>query len=421
MNIIIHPQSLKGSIKIPPSKSQSHRTIIAASLARGKSILSNMAYSEDVLATIAAMEKIGAKCIQNPNQLIVNATGRIVITDDNFIDCNESGSTLRLLIPIMTLSRQKVVFTGKKSLFQRPLGIYESLFRNLGLQYQKNEDTLIISGGLPGGHYDIPGNISSQFISGLLFALPLAKEDSRIRVTGKYESKGYVDMTCDILRKSGIVVHEHNDVYEIKGNQSYRPLSLKIEGDFSQLAFFAVAGLIGNDILCKNIELDSLQPDYRILDCILASGGHYSTGPEGLTFHQSQTTGVVYDVSQSPDIAPILAILAAASQGTSRIVNAGRLKYKESNRLSSIEHTLKGLGVSTQLLDDGLIIEGQQEFEGGVFDSFNDHRIVMALAIASIRCKKQVTIKHAEAVNKSYPRFFEDFKSIGGQFTIVED
>lgn len=421
MNVVIYPKTLSGTVKIPPSKSQSHRAIIAASLAKGKSVINQLAYSDDILATIGAMEKIGVKFIKNPGQLIVNGVGRVVVNDDNFIECNESGSTLRFVIPILSLSRQKVVFTGKKSLFQRPLGVYESLFQKMQFQFQKNEDSLIISGTLVPGEYEIPGNISSQFISGLLFALPLLKEDSLLKISEPYESKNYVNMTIDMLKLAGVEIKELDNAYLIPGNQTYKPFNLKIEGDFSQMAFFAVAGVLGDHVLCKNVPSDSLQPDRKMIDFIYQANGLYESESDGILFHKSPTTGSVFDVSQTPDIAPILAILAAASQGQSIITNASRLKYKESNRLLSTFNTLQLLGVDVSMLEDGLIIQGKSVFEGGVFDSYNDHRIVMSIAIASMRCNRPVIIKNAQAVNKSYPDFFEDLKKLGATIEFVEE
>ncbi|MDD4184976.1 MAG: hypothetical protein PHI01_06150, partial [Candidatus Izemoplasmatales bacterium] len=231
MNVIIYPRSLSGSINVPSSKSQTHRAVIAAALAKGKSTISNINYSDDILATIGAMEKIGAKFIKNPGQLIVNGSGKVAIDDDNFVECNESGSTLRFVTPLFALSKQKIVFTGKKSLFQRPMGVYEDIFKQMNLQYQKNEDSLIVSGELLPGRYEIPGNISSQFISGLMFSLPLLKEDSELVILEPYESKGYVDMTIDVLGLAGISVEATKNGYYVKGNQSYKPINIKIEGD----------------------------------------------------------------------------------------------------------------------------------------------------------------------------------------------
>jgi len=421
MNVLIKPRKLTGSISVPPSKSLSHRMIIAASLAKGKSVISNIVYSEDVLATIGAMEKIGVKFIKNPNQLIVNGVSRIAVSDDNFIECNESGSTLRFLIPLLSLSRQKIVFTGKKSLFQRPLGIYENLFGTLNLQFQKNEDSLIVSGSLVPGEYEIPGNVSSQFISGLLFALPLLKGDSKITVTSPFESRQYVDMTVSVLKSAGIEISEKNQIYHIRGSQTYEPIQTRIEGDFSQMAFFAVMGLIGAEIECTNIPETSIQPDFQILDFIRKAKGQYVKTETGFLFKPSQTSGNIYDVSQSPDIAPVLAVLISLSHGDSRIENAARLKFKESNRLLSTYNTLRSLGVEVEMTDDALKITGRPDFEGGVFESYGDHRIVMSAAAASVRCKKPVLIRNAEAVQKSYPDFFRDLESLGAEITYLEE
>jgi 3-phosphoshikimate 1-carboxyvinyltransferase len=421
VNVIIYPRSLSGSINVPSSKSQTHRAVIAAALAKGKSTISNINYSDDILATIGAMEKIGAKFIKNPGQLIVNGSGKVAIDDDNFVECNESGSTLRFVTPLFALSKQKIVFTGKKSLFQRPMGVYEDIFKQMNLQYQKNEDSLIVSGELLPGRYEIPGNISSQFISGLMFSLPLLKEDSELVILEPYESKGYVDMTIDVLGLAGISVEATKNGYYVKGNQSYKPINIKIEGDYSQMAVYAVMGVLGNDLFCRNMVYPSLQPDSRIIDFIRNSGGQVEVKDSGIQFCKSETKAAVYDVSQSPDIAPILAILAAFSKGESRIINAQRLKYKESNRLLSTYTMLQTIGVEVEMTDDELIIKGVDDYNGGLFDSFNDHRIVMASAASSIRSTKQITIKDAQAVNKSYPDFFSDLIALGASVDLIEE
>ncbi|MBN2696703.1 MAG: 3-phosphoshikimate 1-carboxyvinyltransferase, partial [Bacilli bacterium] len=255
----------------------------------------------------------------------------------------------------------------------------------------------------------------------LLFALPLLKEDSTIIVTEPFESRQYVNMTLDMLKLSGIEIEARDNTFLIKGNQSYSPFNIQIEGDFSQMAFYAVMGLIGSRIECRNVPAQSSQPDFRLLEFINSAKGKYTRTENGYQFIPSKTIGANYDVSQSPDIAPVLAIMAALSEGSSRIENASRLKFKESNRLLSTFNTLKELGVKVEIEDDSLLIFGQESFDGGVFDSYNDHRIVMAVAAASVRATRQIIIKNAEAVNKSYPNFFEDFKSLGAKIEIIEE
>jgi len=421
MNVIIRPKLLKGTVVIPPSKSQSHRAIIAASLSRGKSIISNIAYSEDIVATIGAMEKLGAKFVKSDHELIVTGIKKVSINDDNFVECNESGSTLRFIIPIFALAKEKVVFTGKRSLFRRPMTVYEDLFASKQLSFQKNDESIIISGGLTNGTYHIPGNISSQFISGMLFALPLTKGDSNIVIQGALESKQYVDMTIDILKEFQIKIVETNEGYFIPGNQSYRCKNITIEGDYSQLAFYGVLGAIGSSVYCKNIPFESKQPDQAVVKYISEMGGNVEYTKTGINFLESTTHGIDIDVSQCPDIAPILSVLGALSEGTTRIINASRLKMKESNRLLSTYETLVKLGVNVTMGEDYLIIEGTKSFNGGVFDSYQDHRIVMSVAIASSRATSNVYIRHAEAINKSYPDFFKDLEKLGAEITYVEE
>ncbi|MGD9909526.1 MAG: 3-phosphoshikimate 1-carboxyvinyltransferase [Candidatus Izemoplasmatales bacterium] len=421
MNVIIRPKPLKGSVVIPPSKSQSHRAIIAASLSRGKSVISNIAYSEDVLATIGAMEKLGAKFTKSEHELVVTGIKKISVSDDNFVECNESGSTLRFIIPIFALAKEKVVFTGKRSLFKRPMSVYEDLFDQNRMSFQKNDESIIISGGLTNGTFRVPGNISSQFISGLLFALPLTKGDSTIIIEGNLESKQYIDMTIDTLREFQVRIIETNEGYLIPGNQTYHSNNITVEGDYSQLAFFAVLGSISDDIYCKNIPFNSKQPDKAILDYVSQMGGKFEYTKNGINFYRSETNGIDIDVSQCPDIAPILGILGALSSGTTRIINASRLKMKESNRLLSTYETLVKLGVNVTMGEDYLVIEGKDTLEGGVFDSYQDHRIVMSVAVAASRASSNVYIRHAEAINKSYPDFFKDLEKLGAEITYVEE
>ncbi|MFA5007078.1 MAG: 3-phosphoshikimate 1-carboxyvinyltransferase [Candidatus Izemoplasmatales bacterium] len=421
MNVLITPGNMTGSVAVPPSKSQTHRAIIAASLAKGKSVIHNAAVNDDVAATIAAMEKIGVKIINNGSQLIVNGVSRILVSDDNFIDCNESGSTLRFVLPILALSREKVIYTGKPGLMKRPLSAYDDICRQHGLVYQQNEKSIIVSGTLTPGVYEVPGSISSQFISGLMFALPLLRADSEIRILGSLESKGYIDMTVDILRRFGVRIEERVSSYLVPGNQTYAPTNVTIEGDHSQMAFFAVAGVLAGDVLCRNVTPVSLQPDRRILDVIRDMNGSVEVVEGGIRFRRSDLKGCVVDVSQCPDIAPIISVLGAYASGTTTIENASRLKYKESNRLQTTYDILKGLGADIEVTDTSIVLRGRDTLEGGPLDPAPDHRIVMSAAIAATRCAKPVVIRHGEAVNKSYPNFWNDFMNAGGVIAAMEE
>ncbi|MCK7487756.1 MAG: hypothetical protein MZU97_21350 [Bacillus subtilis] len=274
-----------------------------------------MVLSDDVLATLDIMEKVGVKVVRNPHQLVIHGQGKISVGDDNFFDCNESGSTLRFLIPVLALSRQKLVFTGKPSLFKRPMQVFEALFKEQGFCFQQSEKSIILSGTLSPGTYPIPGNVSSQFISGLMFALPLLNGDSKIEVTSPLESAEYVDLTLEMLRHFQIRIDKVEDGFIVYGNQTYRSANVEIESDYSQLAFFAVAGLLSGPITCKKFLPGSLQPDRRIIDIVRKMGGLVSEKKGEFTFQKSKTVGAIIDVSQCPDIAPVLSMLGALSEG----------------------------------------------------------------------------------------------------------
>jgi 3-phosphoshikimate 1-carboxyvinyltransferase len=421
MYALVSPGPLSGTVVIPPSKSMTHRAIIAASLAKGKSVIHNAAANDDIAATITAMSKIGVKIVSNGSQLIVNGVSRIVVSDDNFFDCNESGSTLRFIIPILALSKEKIVFTGKPGLMKRPISAYDTICREHGLNYQQTEKAIMVSGSLTAGVYVVPGAVSSQFVTGLMFALPLLRGDSEIRIQGPLESKEYVDMTIDILWRFGIAIEERGSSYLIRGNQSYVATGVQIESDHSQMAFFAAAGVLSGDIFCKGVNPVSLQPDRRIISVIAAMKGQYEIRDGGILFRRSCLQGTTIDVSQCPDIGPIIAVLGACAEGVTVIDNAQRLRFKESNRLQTTQDVLKAFGVDVEATDSSLIIHGRPVLEAGVIDAAPDHRIVMSAVIAATRCQKQVLIRHAEAVNKSYPGFFADFKMVGGIITVLED
>lgn len=421
--IKILPSELDGHISIPPSKSMSHRAIICAGLSNGKSNIQNIIFSEDISATLEGMSSFGIKyekfkqddgkyslVIEGRNPL--EALGRT-------IDCRESGSTLRFLIPIACVLGEEVTFIGKGKLVERPLNEYYKIFEKQNISYKNIKDKLplTICGKLKGDTFSLRGDISSQFISGLMFALPLLKEDSKIVISTDLESKGYVDLTIDVLNRFGIKV-ENKDYREfyIAGNQKYIPQTYQVEGDFSQASFWLVAGLLGNKIKCTDINVASLQGDKVILDIIKNMGGNIEINESSIITKKSKTKGIVIDVSQCPDLVPILATLASLSQGTTRIINAARVRIKESDRLKAISTELNKLGAEITELEDGLIIKGKEFLNGGEVDSWNDHRIAMALAVSSIKCLNPVIIKNSDCVSKSYPAFWEDFEALGGKF-----
>jgi 3-phosphoshikimate 1-carboxyvinyltransferase len=412
MNVRVYPGYASGNIQTPPSKSLLHRAIISASLAKGVSIVKNVVYSEDIKATINAFKKLGIRIIKQENQLEVHGNSNLAFFGNERIDCNESGSTIRFLIPLIVNSKG-IYITGKSSLMSRPFTVYETLFTENGLVFDKSDKDIFLKGDLMAGDYIIPGNISSQFISGLLFALPLKKSSSNLTVLGSFESKKYVDMTVETLALFGIKIIETEKGYYIPGNQKYTPANISIESDFSQIAFFAVAGIINGDILVKNVNNDSSQPDIAIIDVIKDMGGKIKKTKNAIHFKKSETIGKTIDLSQNPDIGPILSILASLSRETTQIINASRLRIKETDRLSASCDILKKFGVHVESNNDSMIITGQETLNGNTFHSYNDHRMVMSIAIAALRANQPVVIKKAEAINKSYPHFFEDLQSLG--------
>ena len=426
MNIKITPRSLEGSIKVPPSKSGSHRGIIAAGLSEGKSKIDNLIFSKDIIATLNGMKALGVdyEMIEpreefGTGSVNIKGIGKVQIREHT-IDANESGSTLRFLIPIAALDRSKVTFIGKGKLVERPLDTYYDIFKEQDIEYNTSDGNLplTIYGGLKAGKFNIPGNISSQFITGLLFSLPLLKDDSTIIVTSPLESKGYVDLTLEVLDLFGIEVeNEDYNKFIVKGNQKYVKRDYTVEGDYSQSAFWIVGGILGKSINCTGLNVDSLQGDKAILDIVKKMGADINISEGEIKVNNSDTHGIEIDASQCPDLVPILATLAALSKGTTRIVNAERLRIKESDRLKAMATELNKLGADVVELEDGLEINGKESLNGGIVESWNDHRIAMALAIASTKCTGQVIIQNSEAVKKSYPGFWSDFEKLGGEIS----
>ncbi|MBQ6820082.1 MAG: 3-phosphoshikimate 1-carboxyvinyltransferase [Clostridium sp.] len=418
--IQVNKSKLKGIVKIPPSKSMAHRAIICAALGSGVSVIDNVDYSDDIIATINGMTSLGANIEKNEDKLVI--TG--VFNKNNrrdpirVIDCNESGSTLRFLVPIALLFDGITKFVGKGNLGKRPLDIYYDIFKKQEISFNaaSNKLNLIVKGRLKKGEFYLPGNISSQFITGLLFTLPLLDGDSKIIITTELESKGYIDLTLDCIRDFGVVIENNNyNEFIIKGNQSYNSRNYRVEGDYSQGAFYLCADALGSEVEIMDLKKESLQGDKEVIDILERMGNRFAFKENLKCIVDKELVATVIDGSQCPDIIPIISLVAALSKGRTEIINAGRLRIKECDRLKAVATELNKLGAKIEEKEDGLVIDGIEELNGGVeVWSWKDHRIAMTLAIAATRCKEPIIIKDYECVAKSYPRFFEDYKRLGG-------
>ena len=407
MNITITPTKLTGTVTPPPSKSLAHRALIAAALADGESVISNVTFSQDIEATLSCLDNLGAQFEQNGGTVTVHGMGASVMSPLRRmaypqLNCGESGSTLRFLIPIALAVRGGGVFSGRGRLMERPQQPYFDIFDEKDIFHELKDGVLTVTGTLSPGKYRLPGDVSSQFITGLLYALPLRDGDSEIVLTSPLESRGYVDMTLDVLKTFGISVTERENGYFIPGRQTYRPHSCAVEPDWSQAGFWFAAAALGSGLDVQGMKIPSTQGDWHFLDLLEQ-------------MHAAPETEV--DVSQYPDLVPPLAAVAALrAGGSTRLTNAARLRIKESDRLSSVTQVLNVLGADVEEGPDFLTIRGGEALRGGVaVDSFNDHRIAMMAAIAATRCREPVTVLGAECVAKSYPDFWEEYEALGGK------
>lgn len=383
MDICITPKKLSGSVTPPPSKSMAHRAVLAMMLAGEDRTISNLNDSQDVLATRRCVAALNAA---EPGQLPL-------------LDCGESGSTLRFLIPIALAVAGGGRFTGQGRLMERPLQPYFDIFEENGISYILENGVLTIRGQLPPGIYALPGNISSQFVTGLLYALPLLEGNSEIHITSPLESKGYVDMTLDMLAHFGVQAENLDyTTFRIPGGQTYRAQDITLESDWSQAAFWYAANFLDNQLTINGLNPRSMQGDMVVAD---------------LYWKLARPGDTEIDISDCPDLLPPLSVMAAVRSGTTRFTGAARLRIKESDRLTTVCRMLTALGAQAEEGLDSLTVSGGK-LTGGTVNGANDHRIVMAAAIAATACAQPVTILGAEAVSKSYPDFFDVYKSLGG-------
>ena len=409
MSIIkISPSPLKGEITLPPSKSVTHRALICAALSGGKCKLSPVDMeSQDIQATMGALETLGAAFHFNGDVLFADGSGMFKSDREQIIDCNESGSTLRFLLPLAAAGGVSARFEGKGRLPERPLDIFHDILPLHGVKMSGKTLPLQIDGRLLPGEYKIPGNVSSQFISGILMALPILSGESVIKLTSPLESAGYVDMTVDVMKQFGADVECRENYYRINSGQNFIPRDFEIESDWSQAAFFIAANFLGSDVDIQNLNPDSSQGDKEIANIIK-------------NFTANQSDDIVINCAQIPDLVPAIAVCAAKRPGKTLISGGERLRIKESDRIKAMCDGLKSLGCGVLEKPDGMEIIGSK-LRGGFVNGCNDHRIVMAFSVLASSLNESVTISDCESVKKSYPNFFKEFRSLGGLANVIDD
>jgi len=429
LDVKIQPRSLSGNVKAIPSKSQAHRALICASLAADNlSFIECSGDSNDIEATASCLRALGAE-IRRENQNDQSSEGyfvRPLEKNQNDISvslpCVESGSTFRFLLPIVCALGKKTNFLLEGRLPERPISpLYEELSKKGCKLSPKGLNPFCTEGKLSPGIFELDAGVSSQFISGLLFALPLLEADSKIHLKGRVESFPYIEMTLAMLEIFKIKIEFKENIFYIKGNQKYiSPEKLRIEGDWSNAAFWLAAAALGeNAVTCEGLDLQSKQGDKAVINILEKFGANIKKHGSSVTVSGGKLRGAEIDARDIPDLVPVLAVAACAAQEQTVIRNAGRLRIKESDRLEAVSSVLRALGADIRVTDDGLIINGGSSLTGGEVSSWGDHRMAMSAAVASILCSQQVVIKDAQAVNKSYPGFFDDFRLLGGSITII--
>jgi 3-phosphoshikimate 1-carboxyvinyltransferase len=411
----VSPVKLSGQIQAIASKSSAHRLLICAALSDKDVTVNCNGTSEDIQATCRCLEALGAKILFEEDKIRVKPIPRIITDRPAVLDCGESGSTLRFMLPVVAGLGRKAIFKASGRLPQRPLSpLYEILGQKGCTLSEKGVFPFTVEGKACGGDYEISGNVSSQYITGLLLMLPLVGGGT-VNVTGEFESRSYVDMTVSAMRKSGIEVRENNNLYTVP-NSPYTLKDCHAEGDWSNAAFWLSSGALGNGIKMTGLDLDSLQGDKEITTLLERFGAKVEIGEE-ISISPAPMKGIKIDAKNIPDLVPVLSVVACAAEGETVIYNASRLRLKESDRIATTIDLITSLGGKARETDDGLVISGTGGLYGGKVNSHNDHRIVMAAAVASNICKTPVIIEGAEAKNKSYPTFFTHMKTLGGNIT----
>lgn len=427
---IIQKSTLSGTVQAPSSKSVAHRIMICAALSRCKCYIKNVSNSNDMDATIGCLEALGAKFTRMGKTLFLDATDFVKENDKRHftLNCKESGTTLRVIIPICAALGLNVTFTGEGRLPYRPLDEYLNLLPKHGVRCTMGESflPLTISGKLSGEVFEISPKVSSQYVTGLLLALSLLDNDTTLKLSSALVGGQYVDLTTDVMRKFSVEAVKSENSYLIKGNSKFtcqpdysiESKGLTVEGDWSQAAFFLCAGAINGDITVTGLDLNSAQGDKAIVDILKAYGAKITLGENSVRVEKSALKGCVIDALDTPDLVPVVALTAVFAQGDTEITGVERLKFKESDRLLSTSDMIKSLGGSASYTDSCMTICGQGYLTGGTVKAYNDHRIVMASAVGALECETDTVIEDAHAVNKSYTDFFDDYRDLGGKVNV---
>ena len=420
MDMTFFPAPLKGTVAAPASKSEAHRRMICAGLTRGTTTLTGFMDSDDMAATARCLKALGACIRQEGDSLTVTGYARRHCKLP-VLDCGESGSTLRFFVPIALAMAGGGVFRMHGRLGQRPMDVYRDLFVPRGVRWRMGVGCdgaaeLTVKGKLEAGHYVLPGNVSSQFVSGLMFALPLLAEDSTLTVEPPVESAGYIRMTLEALTHSGIAMEEIGPFsWRIAGNQQYQAKDGCLAGDYSQAAVLCCAGALGHDVTVTHLAPQTTQGDRMVLRHLEALGAKVQEDDTGVTITAEQLEGATLDMADCPDIAPILALVCQQAAGESRLTGCGRLRLKECDRLAATVEELNLLGGSARAEGDTIVIQGVKQLRGGVtLPDYNDHRMVMLGAVAASVAKEPVRVAGVQALNKSWPEFINVYKELGG-------
>ncbi len=414
--IVLSPSQLNGTVTAPPSKSDVHRAIICAALSGGVCNIEPVALSQDIKATIGCVEALGASAKFRDDKLIIDGSG-IFKKKTAALNCGESGSTLRFFVPVAAAGGIETEFTGRGSLMSRPVGLFADILPKAGVECVTGGTLpLKIEGRLKAGTFEVPGNISSQFITGLLLALPLLEDDSKIVLNTKLESEGYVDMTTACMKKFGVNAERTDYGWFIKGAQKYKPRNYRTDGDWSQAAFFLAAGAVSGDVEVQGVDINSTQGDKEIVDLLKRFGADVEVKEKSVRIKKSKLKGIKIDARQIPDLVPVLSVLAGYSSGVTEIYGAERLRIKESDRLKTTADLLNSIGGKAEEKSDGLVIKGTGGFDGGKVNGSNDHRIVMSASVAALCSKNKVEVTDKESINKSFPNYFEEYKRLGGVY-----